>query len=115
MTDESIPTIARGLVEADFITLTEAQIRVMSAMDSFYGHSIRVVSADTLTPEKEVRAIMRRFHTVGIAEFGTLYDEDSTQVMGRGYWLSRLGSDTQQQARRYWIRPPIAHLQQVPA
>lgn len=70
---------------------------VMEQMSDELAYPAASISADVQADggieitEKQALDIMRAFRTLGIADFGPLYDQDSDRVMGRGYWLSGKG------------------------
>lgn len=101
----------------DLITMTDEQCDVLDRMDSFLGVPMRTVAADTSVPLKRCRTIIHRFHELGFADFGPLYDEDSAELRGRGYWLSIEGAQAQRLMRRLfdYRRAFLLHFEAPPA
>lgn len=70
---------------------------VMGVMSDEMAYPAAYLAADaseesglSITPAR-VSAIRKALHTFGLAAFGSLFDDDSAYVKGRGYWLTKEG------------------------
>lgn len=77
----------------------EAERKVLDAMLHEVGRKLATIATETGLTDIDVKAIVRVFMQRGLAEFGTLYDDDG-MLAGRGYCLTDKGLALQVQARR---------------
>jgi hypothetical protein len=71
--------------------LTPIQIRALGELDDFYGRGPRHLSSNLQIHVSEARDILHHFLREGLVDYGSLFEEDSGLVNGRGYWLSEFG------------------------
>lgn len=79
---------------------------IIDVMTDYNAYPAEQVAADaseesglTITPAR-VSAVRKALHTLDLAGFGSLFDEDSTHVVGRGYWLTKTGAKLQTMRRK---------------
>lgn len=75
------------------ISLNEREQAVLNEMSGDVGYPFATLSEWSGIPTPEVRLIVRDFRKRGLADFGTLYNEDDYCVCGSGYWLTDAGWD----------------------
>lgn len=79
----AVPDDVRAVL--DVLQECRAEPAVQVAADASFE------SGKAITPER-VSRIRKALHTLGLVDFGSLHDEDSERVCGRGYWLNRNGA-----------------------
>jgi hypothetical protein len=72
--------------------LSEDQRRVVVAMTGGeWVYRLAQTAQDAGLPIDDVRKAMRHLRKIGIAEYGTLWNEDKGRANGSGTWLNGIG------------------------